>query len=66
MFRARIVKTYNFHRITIKAPDLLRRWHLDSLIIQVLVVIKNRKADHICVFDRIYLNIQLIEIIGFI
>lgn len=66
MFRARIVKTYNFHRITVKAPNLLRRWHLDSLIIQVLVVIKNRKADHICVFNRIYLKLHLIKIIGFI
>ena len=60
------MKTYYFHRITVKAPNLLRRWHLDSLIIQVLVVIKNRKAGHICAFNRIYLNTQLIEIIGFI
>jgi len=59
MFRARIVKTYSFHRITAKAPNLLRRWHLDSLIMQVLVVIKNRKADHLgFYFNQIYRIIQ--------
>jgi hypothetical protein len=52
------VKTYNFHRITVKAPNLLRRWHLDSLIIEVLVVIKNRKADRTCVFNPIHINIH--------
>ena len=28
VFRARIMKTYAFHRITVKAPYLFRRWHL--------------------------------------
>ena len=32
MFRATIVKTNTFHRITAKAPNLLRRWHFDLLM----------------------------------
>jgi hypothetical protein len=54
MFRARIMKTYMFHRITIKAPKLSRRWHLFYWFLQVFVLIiieKLTQSDFILTID---------------
>ena len=46
VFRARIMKTYAFHRVTVKAPNLFRRWHLICWCPQVFVLMKIKKLTN--------------------